>query len=416
MAVKVYDTIRTIKTYIDGQRGPTGASAYDIWIEQGNTGSQQDFLNSLVGSSSSGSFASGSVPSGTISGSSQVDYLQISNKPTGIASGSDQFSSSYDIRYERRGYGIVSSSQQINSGSFSGSFTGDGSYISGIVSSSYALTSSYSAFAISASYAPGSNIPSNLLSSSVQISSDISGSFISASNSLSNRINVLESVTPSFAVKTEISGAFVEVSASLSNRISSYDVKTLFSSSAQLPSGLISSSNGFFSSSQQVDYNSIQNKPTIIATASFAVGYVLSSQTASMSVLSASYAPSSPSVSSSYSETASFSTNIQTIGVKIKTEDNYIIEGSKGFRHIGYNSNIIKIRSIANIAGTININIKREGLLLGNYQLLNQSSSLDTTLTGWITSLNANDLIEFYVSQSSTYITDITFFMDLHNR
>lgn len=127
--------------------------------------------------------------------------------------------------------------------------------------------------------------------------------------------------------------------------------------------------------------------------------------------------------SSSYALTASYAlnggggggTNVQTIGIRIKTEDTYITEGSKGFRHIGYNSNITKLRGIANIAGTINLNVKRDGTLLGNYNLTSASSSIDTTLTGWTTSLNANDLIEFYVSQSSTYITDITFFMDIQS-
>jgi hypothetical protein len=125
-------------------------------------------------------------------------------------------------------------------------------------------------------------------------------------------------------------------------------------------------------------------------------------------------------VSSSYALTASYAlngggTNIQTIGIRISTQDSFITEGSKGFRHIGYNSSIIKLRSIANIAGTINLNVKRDGILLGNYNLTNASSSIDTTLTGWTTSLNANDLIEFSVSQSSTYITDLTFFMDLQS-
>jgi len=35
-----------------GPRGPIGASAYDVWISQGNTGTEQDFLNSLVGGES----------------------------------------------------------------------------------------------------------------------------------------------------------------------------------------------------------------------------------------------------------------------------------------------------------------------------------------------------------------------------
>lgn len=108
-------------------------------------------------------------------------------------------------------------------------------------------------------------------------------------------------------------------------------------------------------------------------------------------------------------------TNIQTIGFRVNTEDGYIVEGIKGYKHIGYDANIVKVRSIADIAGNINLNVKRDGILLGNYNLTNASSSIDTTLIGWTTVLNANDLIEFSVSQSSTYITDITFFMDIQS-
>lgn len=127
--------------------------------------------------------------------------------------------------------------------------------------------------------------------------------------------------------------------------------------------------------------------------------------------------------SASYALTSSYSSNgggsgggIQTIGIRINTQDIRISEGSKGFRHISSDSDIIKVRGIANETGSINLNIKRNNLLLGNYQLLNQTGSIDTVLTSWTTQLNSNDLIEFYVSQSSTHITDLTFFMDLQNR
>lgn len=36
---------------VDGQDGADGKSAYDIWLEQGNTGTEEDFLNSLKGES-----------------------------------------------------------------------------------------------------------------------------------------------------------------------------------------------------------------------------------------------------------------------------------------------------------------------------------------------------------------------------
>lgn len=443
--IQISETVNQIKVYTEGLPGPigpSGSSAYDIWISEGNSGSQADFLNSLIGSGGSGS---ASIPSGTISGSTQVIYSQI----TGIPSN------------------LFSASQQVNFSQISGSFS-----TSSFLQNSYSSSNDLKVQRLEL-------VTSSFLRNS-QTSSFVNNTYTSSNNL---RVQRLEDVSSSFAIKTEISGAFNSTSISLSNRIDFFEVKTLFSGSSQVNynqisnipigilsssngyisgseqltasldlryerkgTGILSSSNGFYSSSMQVDYNLIQNQPALISsasyaltasyvsgsnsisssyalTASFVVGYISNSQTASMSVLSASYAPS---ISSSYAstssyfngivQTASFATNIQTIGLRIKTDDAFIIEGSKGFKHIGYNSNIIKLRSIANIAGNINLNIKRDGNLLGNYQLSNQSSSLDIELTGWTSSLNTNDLIEFYVSQSSTYITDITFFMDLQNR
>jgi len=109
------------------------------------------------------------------------------------------------------------------------------------------------------------------------------------------------------------------------------------------------------------------------------------------------------------------STYINTIGLRVYTDDTYITPGLKAYNHIAYNSNIIKARTIANTNGYIDINVKRNGTTLGTISLSNQSSSLDTTLTGWTTSLSTNDLLEFYVSQSSTYITDISIFIDIQS-
>jgi hypothetical protein len=119
------------------------------------------------------------------------------------------------------------------------------------------------------------------------------------------------------------------------------------------------------------------------------------------------------SITASY---ALFNPYITTIGTRITTDNTYIIEGSKGYKHIGYNANIVKTRTIANTNGNIDVNIKRNGITLGTISLTNQSSSLDTTLTGWTTQLNTDDLLEFYVSQSSIYITDISIFIDIQAR
>lgn len=148
--------------------------------------------------------------------------------------------------------------------------------------------------------------------------------------------------------------------------------------------------------------------------------------TASFNQFTSSY--NTGSFSGSFIGTASWATNsitssytlfnpyIVTIGSRIITDNTYIIEGSKGYKHIGYNANIIKTRTIANTNGNIDVNIKRNGITLGTISLANQSSSLDTTLIGWTTQLNTDDLLEFYVSQSSTYITDLTIFIDIQAR
>ena len=46
-------SISALAAYFAGGTGAAGASAYDIWISEGNTGTIQDFLDSLVGSAGS---------------------------------------------------------------------------------------------------------------------------------------------------------------------------------------------------------------------------------------------------------------------------------------------------------------------------------------------------------------------------
>jgi hypothetical protein len=163
------------------------------------------------------------------------------------------------------------------------------------------------------------------------------------------------------------------------------------------------------------------------ATASFAPNYVLISQTGSLVALSSSFASTAsyinPTFISASAAASGFgsggggsATLIDTIGFRIYTDDTYITSGLKSYKHIGYNSTITKTRSIANTNGYIDINVKRNGSTLGTISLSNQSASLDTTLTGWTTALNTDDLLEFHVSQSSTYITDISIFIDIQSQ
>ena len=79
------------------------------------------FSGSFEGDGSGLTGITTTLPSGLVSGSSQISYNGITDVPSGI----------------------VSSSTQINSGSFSGSFQGDGSGLTNVVSSSYSVTASH---------------------------------------------------------------------------------------------------------------------------------------------------------------------------------------------------------------------------------------------------------------------------------
>jgi hypothetical protein len=128
---------------------------------------------------------------------------------------------------------------------------------------------------------------------------------------------------------------------------------------------------------------------------------------------------STQALSSSYSQTASysdFSPTVYTIGARIYTENLYIENGSKGYRHIGSNGDIVKVITLANTNGNINMEIRRNGTILGTSSLFNQSSSIDSTLSGWTTNLNTDDLIEFYVPSSSIYINDFSIFIDIKTK
>ena len=151
----------------------------------------QSISGSLTVSSSVSATNFTGIFNGQPSSSAQIKVLL----PTGTISGSEQLTSSYDTRYERKGTGIVSSSTQIKV-----------LLPTGTVSGSEQLTGSYDS--------RYHRLGTGLLSSSNQIATDISGSSTILSSSLATRITVFEN-------------------------------KTLYSSS------------------QQVDYNQLNNKPII---------------------------------------------------------------------------------------------------------------------------------------------------------
>ncbi len=151
----------------------------------------------------SSSYAPTILPDGLVSSSTQIDYNSIQNQPTTIptasyvlnaVSASFSTTSSFAISASwapggagsndwndliNVPSGLVSSSTQINTGSFTGSFIGEfigtSSWASNVISASFATTSS---FATSASYAPFT-LPDGIVSSSSQINTgSFTGSFV----------------------------------------------------------------------------------------------------------------------------------------------------------------------------------------------------------------------------------------------
>jgi len=140
-----------------------------------------------------------------------ASYIQFNN-----VEGLTNFSSSIQERIaSQEGFSSsLSTTELIYSGSFSGSFIGDGSQLSGVTSYTDADTLAY--------------INSvGVISSSAQIASDVSGSFTDLSQSLAGRvlaneedIDSLLAATASYALEANISGAFTSVSQSIATDIS----------------------------------------------------------------------------------------------------------------------------------------------------------------------------------------------------
>lgn len=302
---------------------------------------------------------------GLFSGSAQVVFSGISNVPSGLlsssqqinlllpnlVSGSDQLSGSYDVRYERKGSNLVSSSLQLASdisgsvtskieplNTFSGSIQTRVQRLEQVTSSLFSFTSS-------------ANTRLDRIES-------VTASYNTFTASISTLVNRLESATGSYALKTEVSGAFTNVSSSFQNRIGVIEGKTLFSSSAQLPSGLISSSAGFFSSSAQVDFAGIINKPTLLSGSS----QVIYNQIGSI--------PSNI-VSGSEQLTSSYDTRYHRLGTGLVSSSNQLASDISG-------SVTSKIEPLNVFSGSTNQRIDRLENITGS--LFSFTSSVNTLI------------------------------------
>lgn len=270
------------------------------------------------------------------------------------------------------------------------------------------ISSSYSDYAVTASYLLGSiasaSFAQNALTASYFVGSIESASYSNyavSSSYVPIQATASYSISSSYSNKSSLADSTTSSSYSVSSSYappfptSSYSLQALSASWAPGGSSISSS----YSNNSSTSDSAISASYSIMAsTASYYNGNV---------------------ISSSYSTTSSYSTfnpYIVTIGSSISTEDTYITAGSKGYKHIGYPSTIVKTRTISGQTGSIDINIKRNGSLLGNINITSNTGSYDTSLSGWTTQLDTDDLIEFYVSGSSVYITDVTIFIDIKAR
>lgn len=351
----------------------------------------------LLGSISSASYSNYAV---TASYANTASYY---NGP--VTSASYALSASYAPVPETSSYSLfaLSASWAPGSNSISSSYSVSSSYSDMAASSSYAISSSWAPFQQSSSFAETANTASyyngTVISSSHAINSDTSSYIRNAESASYYGGSVASS---SYASTSSYSNSSSYAPA---QPTSSYSLMALSASWAPPPGATISSSYSNNSSTSDVAISA--SNAVIASTASYYNGNVESSSYADTS----SY--SNQSLSSSYS---TFVPYIQTIGSRISTEDSYITAGSKGYKHIGFKSSIVKARTITNETGSIDVNIKRNGTLLGNINITSSTGSYDNILSGWTSQLNEDDLIEFYVSGSSTYITDITIFIDIKAR
>lgn len=112
-----------------------------VWVGNGN-GKTMTVPTSSFGGGGSATWPVFGTPSGIVSGSSQINYPQISNIPAGIVSGSSQLTASYDQRYALSG----STTNLTSLNAFTSSQLTINSGYNAFTSSQLSINSGYNAF------------------------------------------------------------------------------------------------------------------------------------------------------------------------------------------------------------------------------------------------------------------------------
>ena len=200
---------------------------------------------------------------------------------------------------------ILSNADGVNlTGSFSGSFTGDGSNLTGLTADSIAFTNitgkpTLVSASAQISYPDVSNIPSGIISGAAQVAANlpadtvsgsaqisytgitnVPGGIVSSSTQVVNHLPA-GTISGSAQVKDNLPAGTISSSAQIDNL---FNQDGVVSSSAQIDAlGFISSSVSVISSSAQVSYTELQNVPGGIVSSSAQVAAFLPTDVVSSS-------------------------------------------------------------------------------------------------------------------------------------
>jgi len=342
------------------------------------------------------------------------------------------------------------------SGSFSGSFSGNGTQITGVISASYALSASWSpysgggvtdhgaltglldddhpqylknsltssmsvlssSFAVSASWAPGS-------SQSVTASYALTASYL---DSRLNYVHTQSSAATTWTVFHNLNSNYLNVTVwSASKVVIPEDIISIGENALQVvfpsaQSGYVTTTVGSFT---QTQINATSATSASYAITAVSSSYAISSSysdtsAASSYAISASY--SDISISSSYavsSVSSSYTPQTKTFGLTIDGGGSAITTGIKGDITIPFDCTINSWYLVADAAGSIVIDVWKD--TFANYPptvldsiagtekptLSSVISASDTNLTTWSKTVTAGDVIRFNVDSAST-ITRVT--------
>lgn len=360
------------------------------------------------------------LPAGTVTASSQIDYTQIQNQPTTIPTASyveysnvankpTLISSSTQVT-ALLPTGTVSSSTQVDYTNIQNKPTtiATASYVEyNNVANKPTLVSASS----QVSYTGLNNVPANIVSASSQVS------YAGLSNIPAGIVSSSVQVTTLLPNGTVSSSTQVDFN-TISNKptLVSASSQVNFTGLSNIPAGIVSSSGqvivllpaGTVSSSTQINYNDIQNKPTTISTAS----YVEYSNVANKPTL----------VSASSQVDVTQTTNIATIATTGSNTFTGIQNISNTTNSINYTDGAlivaggVGIGKDVNISGSLNV----IGLLTAISMSTQYVTSSQYTIGTSRIILNDDDLIRFagisIVDSGSTSTTASIFWDSLNHK